>query len=212
MMMRNEKIGMNTTDAMHTIATAGVAFIVLMLFFDTAYAITLDEIALRLYNNLTPVIKLLIAASYVIGVVLIVSAMNDLRVYGQTHNTGQGASLAGPFAKLFSGIGLMFLPSILETSIYTIWGSTLAQAKGDLSTLMYTASFSSVQSVKKLVLLVIVIYGYVSIIRGFLGLSRVGKQGAQPGATSKSVLHVVGGILAVNIAQLIAVIKATLGI
>ena len=49
----------------------------------------------------------------------------------------------------------------------------------------------------------------VAILRGFLILSKATGQGAQPGTISKGIIHIFGGILAVNIVTTVKVMTNT---
>ena len=47
---------------------------------------------------------------------------------------------------------------------------------------------------------------------GFLILTKATGQGAQPGTISKGFVHIIGGVLAINIVQTINMLQATVGL
>jgi len=159
--------------------------------------------------NLHTVIKLLIATSYVIGVWFISTAINELRIYGQARTMMPlQTTFTGPLSKLLAGTLLLFMPGIIDVSIYTLWGYGVETA----STLRFdTTGSEQWDGMMNGIRILIQTFGYVSMIRGFILLSRLGKQQSQPGMFGKGIMHVVGGILAVNIVETIRLIHNTLG-
>ena len=59
---------------------------------------------------------------------------------------------------------------------------------------------------------IIQLIGLFAFLRGGMILARVGKQGTQPGTVSKGVVHLIGGILAINITTTVNVVVNTLGL
>lgn len=55
------------------------------------------------------------------------------------------------------------------------------------------------------------VVGYVSFVRGLVMLSHSADQGSQQGSFGKGFMHIIGGILAINIVETITVIGNTLG-
>lgn len=177
--------------------------------FNVPTAADLARIMQNLGENLHTIIKFLIATSYVMGVWFISSAVNELRIYGQARTMMPlQTSFTGPLARLLAGIVLLFLPGVIDISIYSLWNYGAAEA----STLRFdTTGSTQWDAVMNGIRLLIQTFGYISIMRGFILLSRIGKQGAQPGMFGKGIMHVLGGILAVNIIATVRLIEATLG-
>ena len=61
------------------------------------------------------------------------------------------------------------------------------------------------------VIMIVQFIGLVAMLRGFLILTKVTGQGAQPGTVSKGMIHIFGGILAVNIVRTVEIAINTFG-
>jgi len=48
-------------------------------------------------------------------------------------------------------------------------------------------------------------------VRGWLILSKMGHPGAQPGSVAKGIVHVIGGILLINIVNTVNMLASTFG-
>ena len=81
-----------------------------------------------------------------------------------------------------------------------------------MSELSYTTNSTDYQIYVEPILGIIQIIGIIAFMRGWLLLAKATNPGQQPGAISKGVTHIIGGILAVNIRTFITVIYQTLGL
>jgi intracellular multiplication protein IcmC len=171
--------------------------------------VDLPKIMTALIDNLHAVIQLVVASAYVVGIWFITSAINELRIYGQARTmTPLQINFTGPLSRFLAGIALLFLPGIIDVSIYSLWNYGASQA----SILRFdTTGTAEWDKVFDGIRLIVQAFGYISIIRGFILISRAGSQRAQPGAFGKGVMHIAGGILAVNIIATIKVIEYSLG-
>lgn len=183
----------------------------MMLPFSVAYGVTvptIDEMFQKLSENMTPVIILTSAVSYVIGFVFIASALLELKKIGESH--GAAGGISGPLIKMITAVALIFLPSIVETGRYTLWG-----VGHDDPIFAYTGvSDQTWDTVLKSSVLIVKAIGYISVIRGFTMLSRVHQHGGQSGSTGstgKAVIYITSGILAINIVATTRVVAASLG-
>ena len=158
--------------------------------------------------QIDPIMNFLVVLCYVIGVGLSVSAVMKLKKYGtRTAFMSVEMSMVGPFMQFFIGVGLFYMPYFISAINLTIFTSS-----GVENELGYTSSSIDYDAYVEPVLGVIQIIGVISFIRGWLMLSKATNPGQQPGAISKGVTHVIGGILAVNIRTFITVIYQTLGL
>jgi intracellular multiplication protein IcmC len=168
------------------------------------YAVDIPNILLHLKDSATPIIKLTTAVSYVIGFWLAVSAIKDLKVIGESHGAPPGGGgLGGPLARFAIGVALVYLPSTIGATMVTLWGSDSIKA--------YTADRAGFTQVKEAAVLLVRAIGYISFIRGFVILSHATEQGAQQGTLGKGIMHIVGGVLAINIVATIDTLKETMG-
>ena len=158
--------------------------------------------------QIDPIMNFLVVLCYVIGVGLSVSAVMKLKKYGtRTAFMSVEMSLVGPFMQFFIGVALFYMPYFISSINLTIFTSS-----GVENQLGYTSSSVDYNAYVEPVLGIIQIIGVISFIRGWLMLSKATNPGQQPGAISKGVTHVIGGILAVNIRTFITVIYQTLGL
>lgn len=196
--------------------TAPIVFF-LLFFAPVAYAesITpsygdLGKILDAVGKNLTGVVYFLVACSYVVGVWFISSAINELRIYGQARTMMPiSVAFTGPLTRLLVGTIMLFFPGFIDVSIYTLWNYSASYAA--------TLRFDSVKTdtgykIMNGIRVLVQTFGYVSVMRGMISISRAGRQQSQPGIVGKGMMHVIGGVLAINIVATVSVIKATLGL
>lgn len=168
----------------------------------------MEQIFSNIGLQIDPIMNFLIVLCYVIGAGLSISAIMKLKKYGtRTAFMSVEMSLVGPFLQFFIGVALFYMPNFIAAINVTIFTSS-----GVENTLSYTSSSVDYDSYVEPVLGVIQIIGMISFIRGWVMLSKATNPGQQPGAISKGITHVVGGILAVNIRTFITVIYQTLGL
>ena len=164
------------------------------------------------FNNISdqinPIKNFVIAISYGVGLGLCVIAVMKLKKYGtKTAYMHVESSLVGPFLQFFIGIALFYLPTFVETVNITLWNDAYVYN----SPLNYTSETSSTTFEEYIepILGVIQIIGMISFIRGWVMLSRATNVGQQPGAVSKGLTHVIGGIMGINIYTVIEVFNQT---
>lgn len=164
------------------------------------------------FNNISqqidPIKNFIIAISYGVGLGLCVIAVMKLKKYGtKTAYMHVESSLVGPFLQFFIGIALFYLPTFVETVNMTIWNEAYVYN----SPLNYTSQTSSTTFEEYIepILGIIQIIGMISFIRGWVMLSKATNVGQQPGAVSKGLTHVIGGIMGINIYTVIEVFNQT---
>jgi intracellular multiplication protein IcmC len=164
------------------------------------------------FNNISqqinPIKNFIIAISYGVGLGLCVIAVMKLKKYGtKTAYMHVESSLVGPFLQFFIGIALFYLPTFVETVNITLWNEAYVYN----SPLNYTSQTSSTTFEEYIepILGVIQIIGMISFIRGWVMLSKATNVGQQPGAVSKGLTHVIGGIMGINIYTVMEVFNQT---
>jgi intracellular multiplication protein IcmC len=164
----------------------------------------LASMLMNVQKNLQPVWQMLVALSYTLGIIFVGVAIFKLKQYGQmTVMMSTHASLGGTMAYFLVGIGLLFLPTLLNTWMITAWAYNLDDISGTEAG--HYADFL------KPITQIIQVIGLISFLRGWISLTRLGG-GGQPGTLSKGIMHIVGGILAINVTGTIDMLKATMGI
>ncbi len=158
----------------------------------------------NLADNCEPLIKLAVASAYLIGFACIVSAMYKLRAYGEVRTMmPSNAQMAGPALKFMVGILLLFLPTVINLSVYSLWHDHILEYPGG-------SGWSA--SIEAAIFTVIKLFGVIAVVRGLILMARSSNQGAQPGTFTKGLVHLVGGIMAINIWGTLTTVGATLGI
>lgn len=141
-------------------------------------------------------IKLAIAVSMIMGLVLIINSIYKLAQLGE--NAGQrGESLKGPLFTFACGIALFGLMLSLRTV-----GETMLMGSGPGDFLLPGSSGASgmSQTVILAVLWFIRLVGFLALIRGFLLLNKHGQaNGGQQGELGRGLTHIFGGVAAIHI-------------
>ena len=170
------------------------------------------QILINIQKDIPALVNFVVAASYVLGVSFIFSAVHELKIYGQPRMMMPAmASITGPLGKMAIGAFLIFLPGTLDTLLYTLWGTTDVMLSWDSTPLSQSSTSLSIPlEILNAAVALVRLFGYIAIVHGFVLLSKVTKQGAPPGQFGKGVIQVIGGVLAVNIIETINIIWGTL--
>ncbi len=179
----------------------------------SAVVVNFNTMLSALKNNCGPIIIFVGATAYVMGIWFIVSAVMGLKRLGesaamasQTHG-----SMSGPLMKLIIGVVLVYLPSTIDVSVTTLWGYGILGSDSSSVVSYSAASSDPFGPIKEGAIAVVRVIGYVSFVRGLVMLSHSGDQGSQQGSFGKGFMHIIGGVLAINIVGTIKIIGNTLG-
>lgn len=175
----------------------------------TSQANILNNIA----ANLAPVQRLITGGAYLIGCAFLFKAIYSLKVYGEARTMmSNNASIKEPAAYLFVGAIFIYLPTALSVMLQTTFQSDnilqYAPVNGSNPTL--DTLFGSGSAIGRPLTMIIQVVGMVAFIRGWILIARSASQGQPPGGTGKGLMHVFGGILAINIVGTLYMINNTL--
>lgn len=164
----------------------------------------------ELVNSLSQASEFLTGLFYLTGVAFIFTGVNKLKKLGhRTAFMNVDSGVTGPLIMLTLGATLIYFPTFLEVTNTTFWGSPDIAA---VDQLQYKADKGSdLETALKPMIYMIQFIGMVAILRGFLILTKSTGQGAQPGTVSKGFVHIIGGVMAVNIVNTVNVIVNTFG-
>lgn len=170
------------------------------------------NILLNIANDIIPLQNLISGLAYLIGVTFIVKALYSLKVYGEARSMmSSNASVKEPLIYILIGALLIYTPTAVEIIMNTTFGySTIlsyAPIGGDS---WFATIFGSETEVQKPIIIIIQIIGLYAFVRGWVLIARAASQGQPPGGTGKGLVHVFGGILAMNIVGTIQIINNTL--
>ncbi len=178
-----------------------IAFVCLLVLPWSAWAAAYnyEEWLYNLASHMPQMIRLVVAVSYLSGVLFIAMGVLKLRAYGQqTVMMSTHADARGPLIYIIVGTILVWFPHMVETGIYTLWGYGLDEA----NSLHYVETIGNAefQRVIEPVIAIVRVVGYIAFLRGWFMIAKMGQQGgSQPGTMSKAILHIIGGILAIHI-------------
>ena len=153
---------------------------------------------------------MLTATCYLVGFSLTVSAIYKLKKFGERtafmHNS---KGLLAPSAAFGIGIYLMYVPTFLET-----WNETLFGYPNPEATLSWQSSNAGIDWADALAPMIgtIQVIGLIAFLRGWLLITKSTGEQPQPGAVSKGFIHVIGGVLAINITGTMDMLAATFGL
>ena len=171
------------------------------------------DVLTNIAKTLAPVQRLITAAAYLMGLGFIFKALHTLKQYGESRTMGSShASIKEPALYLMVGAMLIYFPSALSALLMTTFGESTVTAYAPINTKNDSINqlFGSGSVVGRPLTMLIQTIGLIAFIRGWVLIARSASQGQPPGGTGKGLIHVFGGILAINIVKTIQVINNTL--
>lgn len=171
------------------------------------------NIVANVANNLIPVERLITGGAYLIGCAFLFKAIYSLKIYGESRTMmSSNTNIKEPLVYLFVGALFIYFPSALETMMQTTFGysNVLEYAPAGGSSSSLDVIFGSGSLIGRPLTIVIQVIGLIAFVRGWILIARSASQGQQPGGTGKGLVHVFGGILAINIVGTIEMFYNTL--
>ncbi|KTD18373.1 hypothetical protein [Legionella jordanis] len=164
-------------------------------------------------NNLLPVERLVTGAAYLIGLAFAFKAIYSLKTYGESRTMmSSNTSIKEPLAYLLVAGVFIWFPTGLAILLQTTFGSSniLAYAPVNSNNQAITAVFGSGSTIGRPLAIIIQTIGVIAFVRGWVLIARSASQGQPPGGTGKGLMHVFGGILAMNVVATLQIINNTL--
>lgn len=176
-----------------------------------AYAVTfpsLSEMLDNINDQLPYLWELVTAFAYLTGFFFVFKGVHHLKQYGdpQSQMSG-GKNLSPALLSIIVGAALIYVPTAMQTSLVSIFGTSSAMAYPTGSGV--DASFTELGQI---IVAIIQFMGAVAFIRGLMQFHRLGGGQAQPGTFGKGLTHIIGGTLALNVVGTANVLASTLGI
>ncbi len=170
------------------------------------------DILSNVANTLVPVQRLLTGAAYLIGLTFAFKAIYTLKVYGEARTMmSNSASIKEPVFYLIVAAVFVYFPTGYELVKNTAFGpdsNVLAYVNTQNSALNTFLGPDSMVGTQ--LALIIQTIGLISFIRGWVLIARSAGQGQQPGGTGKGLIHIFGGVLAMNIVGTLQIINNTI--
>lgn len=171
------------------------------------------DILTNLSNSLGPVQHLITGGAYIIGCAFVFKAIYSLKTYGEARTMmSSNTSIKEPLAYLMVGVILIYFPTALSMLMQTSFGyqNILQYAPINSNNQALNTLFGADSAVGKPLSMLIQVIGLVAFVRGWVLVARSASQGQPPGGTGKGLMHVFGGILAMNIVGTMNMINNTL--
>lgn len=147
--------------------------------------------------------RLITAIAYVMGIYIIISGVILLKHVGEMRTQmSHEHHISKPLIMIVCGAMLTYLPTAVQVTTSTFWK--------DPSPIAYQPSSDQYFQFINICFIIVQFVGALAFIRGLIILSHAGAGGGQD-SFKKGVVHIVGGILAINIYQFVQVIMITLG-
>lgn len=179
----------------------------------TCWIISQANILTNVANNLIPVQRLITGGAYIIGCAFLFKAIYSLKIYGEARTMmSSNTSMKEPVVYLMVGALLVYFPTAVNIVMMTSFGTTniLQYAPVNSNNQTINSLFGSGSMVGQPLTILIRVIGLVAFVRGWVLIARSASQGQPPGGTGKGLVHVFGGILAINIVGTLNMINATL--
>lgn len=164
-------------------------------------------------QSMPAVEKLVTGAAYLIGLSFVFKAISTLKSYGESKTMmSNGGSLKEPLVYIMSGAMLLYFPTAFKVFMQTAFGyeNVLQYAPINSQNNAFDTLFGSGSAVGEPLSIIIQVIGVIAFTRGWILIARSSGQGQQPGGTGKGLMHICGGILAMNIVGTIDMINNTL--
>lgn len=154
---------------------------------------------------------LVVSLSYVFGVSLLVRGLFKAKELG-THNPGaaQQGGFKEPIVFMVIGAILVYLPSSVDVGLTTIFATTTLGTAADLFSYTGPTDSKTWAQIQSVLINYLKLLGLIAFIRGWIILSKVG-HGGQQDTFSKGLIHVIAGILLINIVDSIQILANTFG-
>lgn len=170
----------------------------------------------NLAHSLGPVENLVVGAAYLMGLAFAFKAIYCLKVYGEARTMmSSNTSIKEPAVYLMVSAILLYFKTGLQVILNTTFGAgsysqILAYAPIHSGNSTLDALFGSNSTVGWALTVIIQTIGVIAFVRGWVLIARSASQGQPPGGTGKGLMHVFGGILALNIVGTLEIINNTL--
>jgi intracellular multiplication protein IcmC len=167
------------------------------------------DILKNIAANVEPIQKMLTGSAYVLGLVFAFKALYSLKVYGEARTMmASNASVKEPLMYLFVAAVFLMSPQALTVFLTSTFGTGNIMEYGPANG--ESPLFGSATEIGKPLVMIIQTIGYIAFIRGWVLVARASAQGQQPGSTGKGLMHVFGGILAINIVSTLQIVNNTI--
>lgn len=164
-------------------------------------------------QTLAPVDRLITGAAYLIGISFAFKAIYTLKEYGESRTMMSGSrGMKEPVIYLMVSAILIYLPTAFKIILTTSFGYGSVLAYGPISSgdSAIESLFGAGSAIGRPLTMIIQTIGLIAFVRGWILIARSASQGQQPGGMGKGLMHIFGGILAMNIVGTLEILDNTL--
>lgn len=197
----------------------GKAIVILGLLFApcVSYATDIHTILFNLRQQIiNPFTQLILYICYICGIYFIWRGVAVIKAFGNAMNQmTRPGEIAGPLVYMVVGALLIWVPATTDSLSQTVFGNdqaNVAESAGADGINFYRAGRASEELVGYLpqgveakwadlidtLVIFIEFIGFIAFIRGLFIISKSGNPGVQPGSITKGIVHLIGGVIAIN--------------
>ena len=160
-------------------------------------------------NSLLPVENLVTGAAYLMGIGFAFKALFTLKTHGEQRSSLSGTgNMKEALVYVVVSAVLLYFPTAFEALMNSTFGYSTVLAYSQNPYL--TGILGTNSAVGSSLTIIIQVIGLFAFVKGWIMIARGASQGQGAGNTGKGLMHVFGGILAMNIVGTIDVIVNTL--
>lgn len=172
------------------------------------YTDSVDMLA-HIANSLIPVERLVTAAAYLMGIGFAIKAIFTLKTHGEQRSSLSGTgNMKESVVYLLVSAMLLYFPSAFQVLMNTTFGYSTVLAYSENPYL--TGLLGTDSSIGSSLTIIVQVIGLFAFVKGCIMIARGASQGQSAGNTGKGLMHIFGGVLAMNIVGTIKVIANTL--
>lgn len=172
-----------------------------------------ESIINNIAASMLPIEKLVTGLAYIIGVAFIFKAIVGLKAFGESKAMmSSHGSMKEPIMYLLVGGIFVYFPTGLAVMLNTTFGASniLQYQPVNSHNQAINALFGSDSVVGEALALIIQVIGVIAFVRGWVLIAKSSSAGQQSGSMGKGIVHIFGGILAMNIVLTLQIINNTL--
>ncbi len=160
-----------------------------------------------LQTNFISLSQLVAALCYVFAGYFMLTALLKLKKYGEGISMTAQKEFSGTLVSIVIGVAFLFIPSTLTTLLTTFYGTDTITAYTQLDQDGVTWELAM-----QTIVMIVQFVGVVAVVRGLFHLHKATHGQSQQNGFAKGVVHLIGGVLAVNIVATKDILYSTLGL
>lgn len=171
------------------------------------------DVLRHLADSLMPVQRLVTGTAYLIGIAFAFKAIYTLKSYGESRTMmSSSTNIKEPLLYLLVASIFIYFPTGFSILMQTSFGysSVIAYTSINSDNSTINTIFGAGSSIGRPMTIIIRTIGVIAFVRGWVLIAKSASQGQPPGGTGKGLMHVFGGILAMNIVGTLQIINNTL--